>query len=161
SKPEPMIVSKAEPASEPKPKAAEKVEARLEPKAEAKPGPRFAVASAISVPAHFSPSAAPAEPARSESIPTPTLTHAGVIVGSTAPIHPGLGKPLTVGGGMKAASPVPLQVAPPPAEPQPAPAPPPGAAAAPAKPEALAPTPPVPTAKPDSAAPSPMTIKSE
>jgi D-alanyl-D-alanine carboxypeptidase len=164
SKPEPMVVTKAEPASEPKPKAADKVEARLEPKAEAKPGPRFAVASAISVPAHFSPSAAPAEPARSESIPAPTLTHAGVIVGSTEPIHPVLVKTLTVRAGMKTASLVPLQVASPAAEPHPAPAAAPAAAAAPAKPEALAPSSsPMPTAKPDSVAPSPasMTIKSE
>jgi D-alanyl-D-alanine carboxypeptidase len=158
-----MVVTKAEPASEPKPKAAEKVEARLEPKAEAKPGPRFAVASAVSVPAHFSPSAAPAEPARSESIPAPTLTHAGVIVGSTEPIHPVLVKTLTVRAGMKTASLVPLQVASPAAEAHPAPAAAPAAAAAPAKPEALAPSSPVRTVKPDSAAPAPaaMTIKSE
>jgi D-alanyl-D-alanine carboxypeptidase len=163
SKPEPMVVSKAELASQPKPKAAEKVEARPEPKAEAKPRPRFAVASAISVPAHFNPSAAPAEPTRSEPAPTATLTHAGVIVGSTEPIHPVLVKTLTVRAGMKTASLVPLQVASPAAEAQPAPATAPAAAAAPAKPEALAPSSPVATAKPDSTAPAPaaMTIKSE
>lgn len=114
SKPEPIAVAKAEPKAE---KIAEKIE-KAEPKTEPKPEPRFAVASAISMPARLHAAPAPAEAASSEA--AATLTHANVLVGSTEPIQPVLVKTLTVRAGAKAAVLVPLQVAAPAAEARPA-----------------------------------------
>src|SRR5438445_10057998 len=67
----PMIAEAAEPAAAPEPKIVAKVEAKPapkpepaqpEPNAEAKAQPRFAVASAVSVPMRFTQPAAPAQP---------------------------------------------------------------------------------------------------
>ena len=65
-RPEPKTVAKAEPKAESKPErkvAATIIDPKAEPKAETKAEPRFAVASATSVPARFNPSRAQAEPA--------------------------------------------------------------------------------------------------
>ena len=170
AKPEPMVAAKAEPKPEPKPEpepmvvtkpepkvAAAKVEPKEEPKAEAKAEPRFAVASATSLPVRFNPTAPPAEPAamRSEPAATATPTQARVVVGSTEPIRPVLVKTLAVKAGVRTASLGALHVAAPAGEPQPVAA----AALAPtpvaaAKPEAAAPPPaPVTAAKPEPSAP--------
>jgi D-alanyl-D-alanine carboxypeptidase len=159
-KPEPMVVTKPEPmvVTKPEPKvAAAKVEPKEEPKAEAKAEPRFAVASATSLPVRFNPTAPPAEPAamRSEPAATATPTQARVVVGSTEPIRPVLVKTLAVKAGVRTASLGALHVAAPAGEPQPVAA----AALAPtpvaaAKPEAAAPPPaPVTAAKPEPSAP--------
>jgi D-alanyl-D-alanine carboxypeptidase len=164
-KPEPMAVAKAEP--KPEPKVAEKIEAKAEPKAEAKTEHRYAVASAISMPARLNPAAAPAE--RSEPPAAATPTQARWVVGSTEPIQPVLVKTLTVRTAAKTQSLVPLQVAASATEPQPAQAPAPAAvvlakaeaAAAPppkpaavAKPETSTPVPPPVAAKPEPSAPA-------
>jgi D-alanyl-D-alanine carboxypeptidase len=168
-KPEPMAVAKAEP--KPEPKVAEKIEAKAEPKAEAKTEHRYAVASAISMPARLNPAAAPAE--RSEPPAAATPTQARWVVGSTEPIQPVLVKTLTVRTAAKTQSLVPLQIAA--TEPQPAQAPAPAAvvlakaeaAAAPpptpaavAKPETSTPVPPPVAAKPEPSAPA-VIAKSE
>jgi D-alanyl-D-alanine carboxypeptidase len=168
AKPEPVVAAKAEPKPEPmvvtkpEPKvAAAKVEpqaeAKPEAKAEAKAEPRFAVASATSLPVRFNPAAPPAEPAamRSEPAAATAPTQARAVVGSTEPIRPVLVKTLTVKAGVRTASLAALHVASPAAEPQPvaaaAPAPTPVAAA---KPEPVAPPPaPVTAAKPEPSAP--------
>ncbi len=105
AKPEPMAVTKAEP--KPEPKLAEKVEAKAEPKAEAKAEHRYAVASAISMPARLNPATAPTE--RSEPPAAATLTQARMVVGSTDPIQPVLVKTLTVRAATKTPSLVPLE----------------------------------------------------
>jgi len=156
SKPEPMAVAKAEP--KPEPKVAEKIEA--EPKVEAKAEHRYAVASAISMPARLNPAAAPTE--RSEPPAAATLTQARMVVGSTDPIQPVLVKTLAVRAATKTPSLVPLQVASSAAESQPAPAPAPAAVAS-AKAEAAAAPPPTPAAvaKPETAVPPPVAAKPE
>jgi D-alanyl-D-alanine carboxypeptidase len=151
SKPEPMAVAKAEP--KPEPKVAEKIEAKAEPKAEAKAEHRYAVASAISMPARLNPAAAPTE--RSEPPAAATLTQARMVVGSTDPIQPVLVKTLTVRAAMKTPSLVPLQVASSAAESQPAQAPAPAAVAS-AKAEAAAAPPPTPAAVAKPETPTPM-----
>jgi D-alanyl-D-alanine carboxypeptidase len=158
SKPEPMAVAKAEP--KPEPKVAEKIEAKAEPKAEAKAEHRYAVASAISMPARLNPAAAPTE--RSEPPAAATLTQARMVVGSTDPIQPVLVKTLTVRAATKTPSLVPLQVASSAAESQPAQAPAPAAVAS-AKAEAAAAPPPTPAAvaKPETAVPPPVAAKPE
>jgi D-alanyl-D-alanine carboxypeptidase len=158
AKPEPMAVTKAEP--KPEPKLAEKVEAKAEPKAEAKAEHRYAVASAISMPARLNPAAAPTE--RSEPPAAATLTQARMVVGSTDPIQPVLVKTLTVRAATKTPSLVPLQVASSAAESQPAQAPAPVAVAS-AKAEAAAAPPPTPAAvaKPETAVPPPVAAKPE
>jgi D-alanyl-D-alanine carboxypeptidase len=155
---EPMAVTKAEP--KPEPKLAEKVEAKAEPKAEAKAEHRYAVASAISMPARLNPAAAPTE--RSEPPAAATLTQARMVVGSTDPIQPVLVKTLTVRAATKTPSLVPLQVASSAAESQPAQAPAPAAVAS-AKAEAAAAPPPTPAAvaKPETAVPPPVAAKPE
>ena len=158
SKPEPMAVAKAEP--KPEPKVAEKIEAKAEPKAEAKAEHRYAVASAISMPARLNPAAAPTE--RSEPPAAATLTQARMVVGSTDPIQPVLVKTLTVRAATKTPSLVPLQVASSAAESQPAQAPAPAAVAS-AKAETAAAPPPTPAtvAKPETAVPPPVAAKPE
>jgi D-alanyl-D-alanine carboxypeptidase len=158
SKPEPMAVAKAEP--KPESKVAEKIEAKAEPKAEAKAEHRYAVASAISMPARLNPAAAPTE--RSEPPAAATLTQARMVVGSTDPIQPVLVKTLTVRAATKTPSLVPLQVASSAAESQPAPAPAPAAVAS-AKAEAAAAPPPTPAAvaKPETPVPPPVAAKPE
>jgi D-alanyl-D-alanine carboxypeptidase len=155
AKPEPMAVAKAEP--KPEPKVAEKVEAKAEPKAEAKAEPRFAVASAVSLPARLHLAAAPTE--RSEPPAAATLTQARMVVGSTDPIQPVLVKTLTVRAATKTPSLVPLQVASSAAESQPAQAPAPAAVAS-AKAEAAAAPPPTPAAvaKPETPTPVPPPV---
>ncbi|HYY37970.1 MAG TPA: D-alanyl-D-alanine carboxypeptidase [Xanthobacteraceae bacterium] len=160
SKPEPMPVAKAEP--KPEPKVGEKIEAKAEPKAEAKTEHRYAVASAISMPARLNPAAAPTE--RSEPPAAATPTQARWVVGSTEPIQPVLVKTLTVRAATKTPSLIPLQVAAGATEPQPAQArapaavvlakaevavAPPPAPAAVAKPETSTPVPPPVAAKPE------------
>jgi D-alanyl-D-alanine carboxypeptidase len=114
-KPEPMVVTKAEPnaepkvvakaepkpdmAAKPKPDVAAKPEATAAPKTKAEP--RFAVASAISVPARFNPAGTSSEGAHPE--PVATLTQARVDIGSTEPIQPVLVKTLAVRAGTKIA----------------------------------------------------------
>jgi len=156
SKPEPMAVAKAEP--KPEPKVAEKIEAKAEPKAEAKAEHRYAVASAISMPARLNPAAAPTE--RSEPPAAATLTQARMVVGSTDPIQPVLVKTLTVRAATKTPSLVPLQVASIAAESQPAQAPAPAAVAS-AKAEAAPPPTPAAVAKPETAVPPPVAAKPE
>ena len=158
SKPEPMAVAKAEP--KPEPKVAEKIEAKAEPKAEAKAEHRYAVASAISMPARLNPAAAPTE--RSEPPAAATLTQARMVVGSTDPIQPVLVKTMTVRAATKTASLVPLQVASSAAESQPAQALAPATVAS-AKAEAAAAPPPTPAAvaKPETAVPPPVAAKPE
>jgi D-alanyl-D-alanine carboxypeptidase len=158
SKPEPMAVAIAEP--KPEPKVAEKIEAKAEPKADAKTEHRYAVASAISMPARLNPAAAPAE--RSEPPAAATPTQARLMVGSTEPIQPVLVKTLTVRTATKAPSLVPLQVAPSAAESQPIQAPAPVAVAS-AKAEAAAAPPPTPAAvaKLESPTPVPVAAKPE
>ena len=151
SKPESMAVAKAEP--KPEPKVAEKIEAKAEPKAEAKTEHRYAVASAISIPARLNPAAAPAE--RSEPPAAATPTQARLVVGSTEPIQPVLVKTLTVRTATKAPSLVPLQVTPSAAESQPIQAPAPVAVAS-AKAEAAAAPPPTPAAVAKLESPTPV-----
>jgi D-alanyl-D-alanine carboxypeptidase len=154
-KPEPMAVAKAEP--KPEPKVAEKMEAKAEPKTETKTEHRYAVASAISMPARLNPAAAPAE--RSEPPAAATPTQARWVVGSTEPIQPVLVKTLTVRAATKTQSLVPLQVAASATELQPAQAPAPAAVAL-AKAEAAAAPPPAPTAmaKPETSTPVPPPV---
>jgi D-alanyl-D-alanine carboxypeptidase len=154
AKPEPMVVAKAE--TKPEPMAA----AKAEPKPEAKAEHRYAVASAISMPARLNPAAAPSE--RSEPPAAATLTQARMVVGSTDPIQPVLVKTLTVRAATKTPSLVPLQVASSAAESQPAQAPAPAAVAS-AKAEAAAAPPPTPAAvaKPETAVPPPVAAKPE
>ena len=142
-KPEPMVVtrteSNAEPKvvvkAEPKPDVATKTEATAQPKAKVEP--RFAVASAISMPVRFSSAGAAPEGAHPE--PVATLTQARVVIGSTEPIQPVLVKTVAVRAGTKSAASAPLRVASP--APKPiagvAPAVPAGAA----EPEAVEPSP--------------------
>ena len=151
SKPESMAVAKAEP--KPEPKVAEKIEAKAEPKAEAKTEHRYAVASAISIPARLNPAAASAE--RSEPPAAATPTQARLVVGSTEPIQPVLVKTLTVRTAMKTPSLVPLQVTPSAAESQPIQAPAPVAVAS-AKAEAAAAPPPTPAAVAKLESPTPV-----
>jgi D-alanyl-D-alanine carboxypeptidase len=152
SKPEPMAVAKAGP--KPEPKVAEKIEAKAEPKAEH----RYAVASAISMPARLNSAVAPTE--RSEPPAAATLTQARMVVGSTDPIQPVLVKTLTVRAATKTASLVPLQVASSAAESQPAQAPAPAAVAS-AKAEAAPQPIPAAVAKPETPVPPPVAAKPE
>ena len=109
TKPEPKVAAK--PDSKPEPKVAAKVEPKAESKADAKPGgkpePRFAIASATSIPVRFGPSATRAEPpvARSEPPAAPTP---GTLAGSTEPIRPVLVKTLTIRAGTQTASLAPM-----------------------------------------------------
>jgi D-alanyl-D-alanine carboxypeptidase len=168
-RPEPMVVSKAE--AKPAPTAVAKAEPKPEPmvvtKAEpkvaaAKAEPRFAVASATSLPVRFNSAAPPAEPAalRPEPAVAVTLTQTQVAAGSTEPIRPVLVKTLTVKAGVRTASLAASHVALPAAEAQPvaaaAPAPAPMAAAK-AEPAVLPPTPIAaePSAPPPAPAPAP------
>jgi D-alanyl-D-alanine carboxypeptidase len=153
SKPEPMPVAKAEP--KPEPKVAEKIEAKAEPKAEAKTEHRYAVASAISMPARLNPAAAPAE--RSEPAAAATPTQARWVVGSTEPIQPVLVKTLTVRAATKTPSLIPLQVAAGATEPQPAQARAPAAVVL-AKAEVAAAPPPAAVAKPETSTPVPPPV---
>ncbi|HET9815921.1 MAG TPA: D-alanyl-D-alanine carboxypeptidase [Xanthobacteraceae bacterium] len=160
AKPEPMVVIKSGPRPEAlavakaEPKFANKIEAKAEPKGEAKPGQRFVVASAISLPARIHPVAVPPEPTPATAAPA-TLTQTHVIIGSTEPIQPVMVKTLTVRAVTKTAALVPVQVASPAVEAQPAPAVlPASAAAAPAEPAPIAAA-----AKPEPTAAAP--VKSE
>ena len=166
-KPEPMVVTKSDPRPELKavakagPKLANKIEVKAEPKGEAKPEPRFAVASAVSLPARIHPAAPPTEPTQSEAAATATLTETRVIIGSTEPLQPVLVKTLTVRAVTKTASLVPLQITSPAREAQPVPAV--LAASAAATPAELAAPAPAATAMPEptAAAPVAATVKSE
>ena len=166
-KPEPMVVTKSDPRPELKavakagPKLANKIEVKAEPKGEAKPEPRFAVASAVSLPARIHPAAPPTEPTQSEAAATATLTETRVIIGSTEPLQPVLVKTLTVRTVTKTASLVPLQNTSPAREAQPVPAV--LAASAAATPAELAGPAPAATAMPEhtAAAPVAATVKSE
>ena len=166
-KPEPMVVTKSDPRPELKavakagPKLANKIEVKAEPKGEAKPEPRFAVASAVSLPARIHPAAPPTEPTQSEAAATATLTETRVIIGSTEPLQPVLVKTLTVRAVTKTASLVPLQITSPAREAQPVPAV--LAASAAATPAELAGPAPAATAMPEptAAAPVAATVKSE
>jgi D-alanyl-D-alanine carboxypeptidase len=94
---------------EPKPDS--KVEAKAETKPEAKAEPRFAVASAVSLPARLNRSGAEAEPSAARGDPAAITATAqpGIAVGSTDPIRPVLVKTLTVrSGGTQAASLAPM-----------------------------------------------------
>jgi D-alanyl-D-alanine carboxypeptidase len=128
AKPEPMVVIKNEPRPAPmavakaETKIANKVDVKAEPKGEAKPAPRFAVASAVSFPARIHAAAPATEPTQSEAAATATLTQTHVIIGSTEPIQPVLVKTLTVRAVTKTASLVPVQVSSPAPEAQPIPA---------------------------------------
>jgi len=164
AKPEPMAATKSEPRPEPmtvaktEPKLANKIEVKMEPKGEAKSAPRYAVASAVSLPARIHPAAPPTEPTQSEAAATATLTH--VTIGSSEPIQPVLVKTLTFKAVAKTASLVPLQVTSPAPEAQAVPAALP-AAAAPAEPAPPAPTAPVSAAKPEPAAPLAAAVQAE
>ena len=167
AKPEPMVVTKSDPRPEPMavakagPKLANKIEVKVEPKGEAKREPRFAVASAVSLPARIHPAAPPTEPTQSEAAATATLTETRVIIGSTEPLQPVLVKTLTVRTVTKTASLVPLQITSPAREAQPVPAV--LAASAAATPAELAGPAPAATAMPEptAAAPVAATVKSE
>jgi D-alanyl-D-alanine carboxypeptidase len=165
AKPEPMVVIKNEPRTSPtavakaETKIANKVDVKAEPNGEAKPGPRFAVASAVSFPARIHAAAPATEPTQSEAAATAALTQTHVIIGSTEPIQPVLVKTLTVRAVTKTASLVPVQIASPAVEAQPAPAVlPASAAAAPAEP---APTAAAAKPEPTAAAPVAAPVKSE
>jgi D-alanyl-D-alanine carboxypeptidase len=162
AKPELMVVTKSEPRPQPmavakaEPKLANKIEVKVEPKGEAKPEPRFAVASALSLPARIHPAVPPSEPTQSDAAAATTLTQTRIIIGSTEPIQPVLVKTLTVRAVTKTASLVPLQVTSPAREAQPVPAVlSASAAAAPAQPAAPAKPEPAP------AAPVAATVKSD
>jgi D-alanyl-D-alanine carboxypeptidase len=167
AKPEPMVVTKSDPRPEPMavakagPKLANKIEVKVEPKGEAKREPRFAVASAVSLPARIHPAAPPTEPTQSEAAATATLTETRVIIGSTEPLQPVLVKTLTVRTVTKTASLVPLQNTSPAREAQPVPAV--LAASAAATPAELAGPAPAATAMPEhtAAAPVAATVKPE
>ncbi len=110
----PMVAEAGAPETTSEAKAAAKVEA----KGEAKSEPKFAVASAASAPARFTPGSPRAEPAA-----TATLPQSRVAAGSTDPIRPVPVKTLTVKSGAPTSAPAPTQVAPQPAaEPAPTPA---------------------------------------
>jgi D-alanyl-D-alanine carboxypeptidase len=147
-KSEAKVAAKPEP--KPAPKSEAKVAAKVEPKAESKAEPRFAVASATSLPVRLN-TPAPQESSASAA-PTPTRT----IPGSTEPIRPVLVKTLTFTAGTQTASLAPFQASAPEAQPAqaaaPVPPPPPVAAV---KPEP--PTPPMVAAvlKVEAPAPSP------
>jgi D-alanyl-D-alanine carboxypeptidase len=102
-------VAKVEPKPESKP------ETKPEQKAEAKAEPRFAVASAVSLPARLNRSAGQAEPAATRQEPATANAQPSIAIGSTDPIRPVLVKTLTVrAGGLQTASPAPLHVSSPP-----------------------------------------------
>jgi D-alanyl-D-alanine carboxypeptidase len=102
-------VAKVEPTPESKP------ESKPEQKPAAKAEPRFAVASAVSVPARLNRSTGQAEPAATRQEPATTNAQPSIAVGSTDPIRPVLVKTLTVrASGPQTASPAPLQVSLPP-----------------------------------------------
>ncbi|TMJ90987.1 MAG: peptidase M15 [Alphaproteobacteria bacterium] len=155
AKPEPMVVTKSEPRPAPmavakaEPKVANKVDVKAEPKGEAKLGPRFAVASAVSFPARIHAAAPATEATQSEATATLTQTH--VIIGSTEPIQPVLVKTLTVRAVTKTASLVPVQVTSPAHEAQPIPAVLSASAAAPAEAAPPAAAAPVAAAEPEPA----------
>jgi D-alanyl-D-alanine carboxypeptidase len=161
AKPEPMVVIKSESRPAPmavakaEPKVANKIDVKAEPKGEAKPGPRFAVASAVSFPARIHAAAPTTEPTQSEAAATATLTQTHVIIGSTEPIQPVLVKTLTVRAVTKTASLVPVQVTSPAHEAQPIPAVLSASAAAPAEAAPPAAAAPVATAAEPEPAPAP------
>jgi D-alanyl-D-alanine carboxypeptidase len=102
-------VAKVEPKPESKP------ETKPEQKAEAKAEPRFAVASAVSLPARLNRSAGQAEPAATRQEPATANAQPSIAIGSIDPIRPVLVKTLTVrASGPQTASPAPLQVSSPP-----------------------------------------------
>ncbi|MGA7486955.1 MAG: serine hydrolase, partial [Xanthobacteraceae bacterium] len=113
TKPAPKVAAKSEPKPELKSesKVASMVERKTDTKAEGKSAPRFAVASAISVPIRFKPAPAQAEPAVAHS-QTTAGAGARVVAGSTDPIRPVLVKTLTVRAGAQMASLAPLHVSP-------------------------------------------------
>src|SRR5262245_49097374 len=160
-KPEPMVVTKAEPnaepkvvaKAEPKPDVAAKTEATAQPKAKVEP--RFAVASAIGVPARLSSAGASSEDAHPE--PVATLTQARAVIGSTEPIQPVLVKTVAVRAGTKSPAPAPLQVASP--APKPVAAVAPAVPAAAAEPQAAEPTPVAAAVAETAPPPAPSTIK--
>ena len=157
AKPEPMVVIKSEPRPAPmavakaEPKVANKLDVKAEPKGEAKPAPRFAVASAVSFSARIHAAAPATEPMQSEAAATATLTQTHVIIGSTEPIQPVLVKTLTVRAVTKTASLVPVQVTSPAHEAQPTPAVLSASTAAPAEPAPPAAAAPVAAAEPEPA----------
>jgi D-alanyl-D-alanine carboxypeptidase len=114
--PESKVAAKIEPKPTPKPESA-----KPETNAEAKTESRFAVASAISVPMRFTPSAAPAQPAAAPAPqaspaaarPEPSLPAASTraMPGSTEPIRPVLVKTVSVRAAMHTPSAAPMQVA--------------------------------------------------
>jgi D-alanyl-D-alanine carboxypeptidase len=102
-------VAKVEPKPESKP------ETKPEQKPEAKAEPRFAVASAVSLPARLNRSSGQAEPAATRQDPATANAPPSIAIGSTDPIRPLLVKTLTVrAAGPQTASPAPLQVSSPP-----------------------------------------------
>jgi D-alanyl-D-alanine carboxypeptidase len=118
AKPEPKAVAKVE--AKPEPKVAAKVEAKPEPKAEAKAEPRFAVASALSLPVRLSSAPAPADPAATRTESVAAAAQPRTVAGSTDPIRPVLVKTLSVKAGTQTASLAPMHVSSPaPAEPAP------------------------------------------
>jgi D-alanyl-D-alanine carboxypeptidase len=157
AKPEPMVVIKSEPRPAPmavakaEPKVANKLDVKAEPKGEAKPAPRFAVASAVSFPARIHAAAPATEPMQSEAAATATLTQTHVIIGSTEPIQPVLVKTLTVRAVTKTASLVRVQATSPAHEAQPIPAVLSASAAAPAEAAPPAAATPVAAAEPEPA----------
>jgi D-alanyl-D-alanine carboxypeptidase len=157
AKPEPMVVIKSEPRPAPmavakaEPKVANKLDVKAEPKGEAKPAPRFAVASAVSFPARIHAAAPATEPMQSEAAATATLTQTHVIIGSTEPIQPVLVKTLTVRAVTKTASLVRVQATSPAHEAQPIPAVLSASAAAPAEAAPPAAAAPVAAAEPEPA----------
>jgi D-alanyl-D-alanine carboxypeptidase len=112
--PEPKVAAKPEPKPEPKvaAKVEPKAETKTQAKAEGKAEPRFAIASATSIPVRFGPPAARPAPAVVRSQPPATASPGQrVIAGSTEPIRPVLVKTLTVRAGAPTASLAPLHVA--------------------------------------------------
>jgi D-alanyl-D-alanine carboxypeptidase len=99
---------------EPKPdsKAEAKADTKAETKPEAKAEPRFAVASAVSLPARLNRSGAEAEPSvvRGNPAATTATTQPSIAVGSTDPIRPVLVKTLTVRTGTQTASLTPMNL---------------------------------------------------
>ena len=120
--PEPKLAAKAEPKPASKPSVA-----KAGPDAEGKTEPRFAVASAISVPMRFTPPAAAAQPVPAPAAQAqlaasraePSATAGRATSGSMDPIRPVLVKTVSVRAVAHALSPAALQVAS--VDPEPAP----------------------------------------
>jgi D-alanyl-D-alanine carboxypeptidase len=112
TKSEPKVVAKSEAKAEAKrlAKVESKPDSKPETKAEPKPEPRFAVASAVSLPAQLDRPGGQAEPTVARGAPATAPAQPSTAVGSTDPIRPVLVKTLTVRAGTQTASLVPLQV---------------------------------------------------